>query len=105
MKFEKGRAKTGGRQKGSVNKNSLNARELLDRLGCNPLQGLAEIASDQDNSVEIRTRAFAELARYVAPQLRSTEITGAGGGPVEMTVRSIELLKSRIASLASGKSA
>ena len=44
MPFEKGRKKTGGRQKGAVNKVQANAQVLLDSMGCNPIQGMARIA-------------------------------------------------------------
>ena len=97
--------KTGGRQKGTPNKNSMAARELLDKLGCNPLEGLAEIASDEKNPIEIRTRAYSELAQYIAPKLRAMELTGAGGGALEVNVSAVELFKSRVARVADQKRA
>ncbi len=97
--------KTGGRQKGTPNKNSMAARELLDKLGCNPLEGLASIADDENNPIEIRTRAYSELAQYVSPKLRAMEITGAAGGPLEVNVSAVELLKSRVDRIAGQKRA
>ena len=97
--------KTGGRKKGTPNKNSVSARELLDRLGCNPLEGLAEIAADESNPIEIRTRAYSELAQYVSPKLRAMELTGGGGGPIEVNVSAIELFKSRVSRIAEQKRA
>jgi len=102
---EKGSPKTGGRQKGTPNKINTNVRELLDKLGCNRLEGLARIAEDEDNPIEIRTRAYSELAQYVAPKLRAMELTGAGGGAIEVNVSAIELFKSRVSRIAEQKRA
>lgn len=97
--------KTGGRKKGTPNKISSDVRGLLDKLGCNPLEGLARIANDEKNSIEVRARAYSELCQYVAPKLRAVELTGAGGGAIEVNVCSVELFKSRIDRLAAQKRA
>ncbi len=44
MAFVKGRAKTGGKQKGTPNKSSASVREKLERLSCDPIEGMATIA-------------------------------------------------------------
>jgi hypothetical protein len=95
----------GGRQKGTPNKITSNVRELLDKLECNPLEGLARIANDENNPIEIRTRAYSELAQYVSPKLRAMELTGAGGGAIEVNVSAIELFKSRVSRIAEQKRA
>lgn len=41
----KGSPRVGGRQVGTPNKKSLEAVEMLARLDCNPLEGMAKIAS------------------------------------------------------------
>ena len=37
--------KTGGRAPGTPNKRTQEAAQILDELGCNPICGMAEIAS------------------------------------------------------------
>jgi hypothetical protein len=39
------RTKTGGRKTGTPNKRTQDITALLDRLGCNPIEGMAHIAS------------------------------------------------------------
>jgi hypothetical protein len=62
-------------------------RNILEEKGLNPFEGLAEIcqernADDTDYRYgpEIRVPCLKELASYVAPKLRSMEISAEGGG-------------------------
>jgi len=51
---------------------------LLERSGCNPIEGMAHIAMDTFNPLEIRARMYSELAQYEAAKRKSIEIdTGA----------------------------
>lgn len=70
------RTKTGGRKTGTPNKRTQDVTALLDRLGCNPIVGMAQIAMDTSFAPELRGRMFAELAQYVAPKRKSVEIDG-----------------------------
>lgn len=101
MPFEKGRLKTGGKKAGTLNRLSLLAIERLAQLNCDPLQGMARIAANRRNPVELRARMFAELAQYIHPKRRAVEWSGPGGEPIELNVNARELLLSRINSLAS----
>jgi hypothetical protein len=47
--------------------------DKLAALGCDPLLGMAKIAMDKNNAIEIRGRMFSELAQYVAPKRRAIE--------------------------------
>jgi hypothetical protein len=76
MPFEKGKAKTGGRKKGSRNKLTLTARQRVEELGCDPIQGIASIAKNVRNPVEVRLHAYGMLKDSVYPKLRATEHTG-----------------------------
>ena len=67
--------KTGGRQAGTPNKRTTEVTERLEALGCDPIEGMALLAMDPANPVELRGRMFAELAQYVAPKRRATEIS------------------------------
>ncbi len=66
--------KTGGRQKGTPNKRTAEIAELLSALNCNPIEGMVQIAMDQSNPAELRGRMFAELAGYLFPKRKATEI-------------------------------
>lgn len=73
-----GRRPGGGRPKGSPNKRTLEVQERLAELGCDPIEGMARIAMNMDNSEELRGRMFAELAQYVAPKRKAIEASIAG---------------------------
>lgn len=76
-----------GRKKGTTNKaiKALReeAKQVCERLGCNPIEGLAIIAKNKKNPVELRARCFGMLAEYVYPKLNRQEHTGLGGGPIK----------------------
>src|SRR2546426_989837 len=68
-----GLPKTGGRKKGTPNKATKTVAEKLDALGCDPIEGLARLATDDDNPVEIRMRCYIELAQYLHPKRKPTD--------------------------------
>jgi hypothetical protein len=103
MPFQKGHQKHGGRKSGTHNKITNDVRALLDSLGVNPLEGMARIAKDHEQSnPQLAGRMHAELAKYVHPQLKAIEHSGPGGGPIvhEHTTSALELLRGRIAGVA-----
>ncbi len=65
----------GGRQKGTPNKRSQDAIELMRSLNFDPLAAMVEIAQDPTNSPELRGRMCAELARFAYPTLKAVEHT------------------------------
>lgn len=67
--------KTGGRQRGTPNKRTVEVSDRLAALGCDPLEGMARLAMDDANSPEVRGRMFAELAQYMYPKRRATELS------------------------------
>ena len=48
---------------------------------------MALIAMDESNPPELRGRMYAELAMYIAPKRRATELTGADGAPIAVEQR------------------
>jgi len=42
-------------------------------LNCDPIEGMARLAMDANNTSELRGRMFAELAQYVAPKRKAIE--------------------------------
>jgi hypothetical protein len=73
--------KTGGRVAGTPNRQTKEIGELLESLGCDPVQGMAEIAMNPQASLELRGRMYAELTQYVYPKRKAIamEHSGAGG--------------------------
>jgi hypothetical protein len=78
--------KTGGRQKGTLNKRTEEIQAKLEELSCDPIEGMARIAADVQNSPELRGRMYAELAQYVAPKRRAVEHAGDDGGPLVVEI-------------------
>ena len=78
-----GRRDGAGRPKGSKNRKTLEVEETLEKLGCDPIAGLAFIATNdrealglaEDVPIALRARAYADLAGYVAPKRRATEVS------------------------------
>lgn len=116
MSRPKGLPKSGGRQKGTTNhftRGVVDVRAKMAKLGFDPFEAMGKMAtgsipcagcgqSGHDHNGkpcawcrgtgtetverEIRARMAAELAKYVSPQLRATEISGPDGGPALVTV-------------------
>ena len=62
------------------------------QLDWNPLEQLAIFAaqhsdSDDPATKKLRIDAAKEVAKYLHPQLKGTEVAGPGGGPVEIIIR------------------
>jgi hypothetical protein len=91
-----------GRPPGSVNKVTKTFRETVSRLlednAENVSKWLTEVA---EGSVEKELKAdpkaaltlLAQMAEYATPKLNRTEVTGDGGGPVEVSAIQIKLVK------------
>jgi hypothetical protein len=63
-----GQAKSGGRKPGTPNRRTLAIIETLARIGCDPIEGLAQLAMDAKQPPELRFRCYAELAAYIHPK-------------------------------------
>ena len=81
----------GGRKTGTPNKRTLAVAEKLETLGCDPIEGMARIAMDENAELGLRAQMYRELAHYIAPKRKAMEVTGEDGGPVktEMTVSAL----------------
>jgi hypothetical protein len=62
-----------GRPKGALNKRTLDVIDKLAAERCDPIAGMARIAMNKKNPVELRARMYAELAQYVAPKRKAME--------------------------------
>jgi hypothetical protein len=70
-----GQPKTGGRRQGTPNRATLTVAEKLEALGCDPIEGMARIAMDEKNPVEIRGRYYSELAQYLYPKRKPLDLS------------------------------
>ena len=87
MRGSKPGERRGGRQKGTPNRRTVEVQTRLSELDCDPIQGMALIAMDEGNPPELRGKMFAELAMYIAPKRRATELTGADGAAIAVEQR------------------
>lgn len=83
MPFLKGRAKTGGKVKGCKHKINRDIVGLLDSLNCNPAEGLARMAIDENLDPAIRLHAYSRLMKHIHPELKSIELSGPGGAAIQ----------------------
>ena len=102
MPFTKGTPKppNSGRKKGQPTKLNLEARQRLEELGCDPLEGMARIAADTKASKELRGRMYSELAKYIWPQRKAVEHSGVGGAAIETHDSAVESLAARLDGIA-----
>lgn len=66
-----------GRPKGSKNHKGFNVEQILKDLGYCPFTHLYKMATDKDWSKRERTQAAVELCSYVAPKLKSVELSAS----------------------------
>jgi hypothetical protein len=72
---------------------SLNKRTLLTssrQRGGDPIVGMARIAINKKNPVELRARMFAELSQYVTPKRKALELS-ADAGAIKALLARIDL--------------
>lgn len=111
MAWPKGKtkSKTGGRKAGTPNKRTLALIERAEAIGIDPFDVLLYIAagdwrklgykkgtvkagqfgSYETDLITLRDRmaAAAEACQYVYPKRKAIELTGAGGGPLDVYLR------------------
>jgi hypothetical protein len=83
--------KTGGRKKGTPNKKTSSVQEKLDRLGCDPIEGMAIIANRAmaEGDLPLAGSMYKELAQYVAPKRKTVELSNEeGSGPLRIEWKS-----------------
>lgn len=83
--------KTGGRRIGSVNKVTGPFRErlraMVEEVGADPFRYMASVIADPGQPVELRLRAANDLARYLEPALKATDLTISGNPEQPIVVR------------------
>ena len=89
----------GGRKKGTPNKATQTVIEKLEKLDCDPIEGMAEIAIQamKEGDLPLAGQMYKELAQYVAPKRKAMEITGDKEKPLSVTNK-IELVAPSVTS-------
>ena len=91
MPFTTGHPKlaNSGRRKGTPNRLTGDIAARLEALGCDPIEGMARLAMDEENTPELRGRMYAELSSYLYPKRKSVELASDthSGVPRLITVR------------------
>ena len=81
----------GGSRKGRPNRTTQNAREAISRLVDGNAERMQEWL-DQIAATEgplAAWRCLSDVIEYHVPKLSRTELTGDGGGPVQVTIQKI----------------
>jgi hypothetical protein len=81
--------KTGGRVAGTPNRKTTEVAALLESLNCNPIEGMVSIAQNPDASLELRSKIFNDLARYIYPHRKAIEHTGEDGSVLKIEVTGV----------------
>lgn len=83
--------KSGGRHAGTPNKRTTELMDRLESLGCDPVEGMAQIAMNPANAPELRGRMFAELAGYLYPKRKAVEVKSDDGPSVIFQINTTPL--------------
>ena len=92
-----------GRPKGKLGRNTEDLARKLEALGCDPFEGMVELAMDTNLDPALRGRMYAELAMYVVPKRKSIEMQ-AEVKTETVTGPNAESLLSRLEKAATGRS-
>ena|SRR5664279_2797895 len=90
MSRPEGLPKTGGRERGTPNKRTLDLAHKLDALGCDPIAGLAGIAMAAETAPELKVRCYAELAQYVHAKRKAIALEPAPFDDMRVIVEFVE---------------
>lgn len=95
-----GARKGSGRKPGAKNKRTIEVQKMLDELGCNPIEGMVQIAKEamveaaanpdfknKKEALKLAADLYTNLAKYYAPQLKAVEVTGDANNPLEFVQR------------------
>jgi len=52
-------------------------------LDCDPIEGMARIAVDEQAELGLRAQMYKELAQYTAPKRKAVAVTGEDGSPIK----------------------
>ena len=74
MPHPKGLSKTGGRSPGTPNNETDAIAQKLAILGCDPIEGLAQIAMNSETMPELKVPCLADLGQYIYPKRKAADV-------------------------------
>jgi len=89
MARPKGLPKTGGRVSGTPNRITEALAQKLEKLGCDPIEGIAKIALDPLTTADLKVRCFAELAQYIYPKRKAVDFALDGSSGLKVVIEHI----------------
>ena len=68
--------KTGGRTKGTPNKQTQNVIDRLEALDCDPLEAMVRIANraEKEGELSIAAQLYKELGNYIYPKRKAVDV-------------------------------
>lgn len=81
-----GKREGAGRRKGTVGKKTLEVQQKLAELNCDPIEGMAIIASRamDEGDLPLAGNMYKELAQYVAPKRKAIEHSTDPENPIDI---------------------
>ena len=78
--------KTGGRSKGTKNKRTQEVIDIINRLDCNPIEGLANIATIamKKQDYALAGNMYKELSQYVFPKRKALQVSAEVSPGIEI---------------------
>lgn len=73
-----------GRRTGTINKMTQEARKAAAKTGELPVDYMLRVMRDEETETKRRDAMAIAAAPYLHPKLAATEVTGPGGGPVQI---------------------
>jgi hypothetical protein len=79
----------------SRSKQTLAVIDRLQAFGCDPIEGMAQIAMDERAELSIRAQMYKELAQYVAPKRKAVEMQAEGQLSLVDVIRAVDQRRSK----------
>ncbi|MCI0527107.1 MAG: hypothetical protein L0Y56_06655 [Nitrospira sp.] len=76
----------GGRGKGTPNKKSARAAEILESMGFDALAEMVKMCEEPGVSEPVRCRLLCEIAQYQHPKRKAIEMSGEVGTTVRLVI-------------------
>lgn len=77
MPFKKGRKKTGGRQKGTANKATLDLKATVAGFVCDNFAHFVELMNEEQTSAKDKAALYIKLMEYVLPKQKEVLLDAA----------------------------
>ena len=86
-----GKRQGAGRPRGSRNRKTVETTKAVESSGLTPLDFMLQLMRDEGQPLPMRQDAAKNAAPYVHARLAAVELSGKGGGPVELVLRGSDI--------------